>query len=522
MAEPGNQGDRFNGFIKTDQIVTEENSNPYQQFNRTSFERDRDRVLYDRYFRRLNDVTQVARAGESYLYHDRQTHSLKVAQVGRRLAELLIRRREQNSNQHSLPRIVLDPDVVEAACLAHDMGHPPFGHLAEQELDDLLIEKTHPDGEKSEFDPDEDDATAVQKGDTPGGIRYEGNAQTFRIITRLAAHNDPETGLGLTKATLNAVLKYPYGRGEWIREETRSEGKFGYYKTEQEAFDFATEGLSNEHAPVLAAEIMDYADDVTYAIHDMTDFYITGQIPLDRLLREARQKSDAEDDKNRNSDDIETTELDSFQEYLDNSKRVELSQTSAQKLFARLAESALGYPTLFETFSGSQRERNLLDGFRSYLIGFYLDADNEKISEDNKIRLAESKNKGGSETHYHVKIDREIEEEISILRELTHYYVIQDSSLMAQQRGQRKIIRTLFETLYEEAQGDEMSLSAIPKPYSEWVAGDLCRGSFGPPSNGRARAVADFISSMTEQQAIEMYERLTGHSPGSLENRIIR
>jgi dGTPase len=402
------------------------------------------------------------------------------------------------------------------------MGHPPFGHLAEKELDRLLIEYTHPEGGKTDFDIDDDDEEAILKGDTPGGIRYEGNAQTFRIITRLAAHNSAITGLGLTRATLNAVLKYPYGRGEWTHNETWSKGKFGYYKTEKRAFDFAREGLPEESERSLSAEVMDYADDVTYAIHDMTDFYMTGQIPLNRLLREARQESDAKKDAERDSAEVETRELDSFDEYLEDNERVELSHTSASELFARLSESALGYPTLFEPFSGSQRERNLLDGFRSYLIGFYLDAENETPSENNKIRLVEIDAKSESDPQYQLKIDDEVKEEIEILRELTHYYVIRDSSLMAQQRGQRKIIRTLFKTLYEEAKGDDMSLSAIPKPYSEWIEGDLYRGSFGPPSNGRARAVADFIASMTEQQAIEMYERLTGDSPGSLENRIVR
>lgn len=521
MSGSTNPGDRFLGYGEND-IKTEKNESPYDRFNRTSFERDQDRVLYDRYFRRLNDVTQVARAGESYLYHDRLTHSLKVGQVGRRLAELLRRRRDRSNNHKSLPKSILDPDVVETACLAHDMGHPPFGHLAEQELDDLLIEYTHPEGEKKNFDADSNDAEAVRKGDTPGGIRYEGNAQTFRIITRLAVHNSSEMGLGLTRATLNAVLKYPYGRGGWIHNEDRSEGKFGYYKTEKQGFEFAREGASDEDKPALSAEVMDYADDVTYAIHDMIDFYMTGQIPLDRLLREAQQKADAEEDDTRNPENVDTDELDSFEEYIGNSKRVEVCEASVSALFEWLAESALAYPTLFESFSGSQRERKLLDGFKSYLIGFYLDVENETPSEDNTIRLIESESETQSGSNYILKIDSELEDEIAILRELTHYYVIRDSSLMAQQRGEREIIRKLFRTLYEEAQNDELSLTAIPKPFSEWVAGDLYRGSFGPPSNGRARAVADFIASMTEKQAIEMYQRLTGHSPGSLENRIVR
>ncbi|MFB6151261.1 MAG: HD domain-containing protein, partial [Haloarculaceae archaeon] len=145
---------------------------------RGPFERDVDRIKYTQFFRRLKNVTQVARAGEAYLYHDRLTHTLKVAQVGERLAQLLLRREAekvvdatQNATtelgdfslpdenpersfylaQDTVSRIVdddiareLNPAIVEAACLAHDLGHPPFGHIAEKELDALLVRYTHP------------------------------------------------------------------------------------------------------------------------------------------------------------------------------------------------------------------------------------------------------------------------------------------------------------------------------------------------------------------------------------------
>ena len=518
MSDPPNPADRFMGFLEENDIETKTIDDPYDNFNRTHFERDRDRVLYDRYFRRLKDVTQVARAGESYEYHDRLTHSLKVAQVGRRISELLRRRRKRSQDHEPIPKPRLDPDVVETACLAHDMGHPPFGHLAEDELDKLLVEITHPEGDQNGFDPDADDEVAYRDGDTPGGLRYEGNAQTFRIITRLAAHNDPvESGLGLTRASLKAVLKYPYGRGEWIESEERSRGKFGYYKTEKDAFDFAWEGCEDELEPDLAAQIMDYADDVTYAIHDVTDFYQTGQIPLDRLLREGRDRYEAREEPEADVEEIDTDEIDSFSEYLEGTNRVELEVTSPYQLFTRLAESAMGYPTLFNRFSGSQRERNLLDGFKSYLIGFYLNTESEVPGQDNNIRLV--KNESDS---YSFSVDDELEEEISILRELTHYYVIRDSSLMAQQSGEREVIRKLFRTLYEEAKSEDMSLTAIPRPYSEWVSADRYRGSSGPSAYRQARAVADFIASMTEKQAFQMYKRLTGHGPGSLENQIVK
>jgi dGTPase len=175
---------------------------PFSEWSRTPFERDLDRIKYTRAFRRLKDVTQVARAGESYLYHDRLSHSVKVGQVGRRLAELALRRRREgyiNDNEittHGTPDAELKkqlfPAAVEAACLAHDIGHPPFGHISEDLLNNLVSDETG------------------------GCLGYEGNAQSFRIVTRLSDGNhspsDPAIdgiGLGLTRATLNGMLKYP-------------------------------------------------------------------------------------------------------------------------------------------------------------------------------------------------------------------------------------------------------------------------------------------------------------------------
>jgi dGTPase len=142
--------------------------------NRLAFQRDRDRILYTTSFRRLARVTQVVSADEGHVFHNRLTHSLQVAQVGRRIAEKLL---EDNKKLGLASDAVLpDPDVVEAACLAHDIGHPPFGHVAERELD----------------------AIARKHGLTDG---FEGNAQSFRIVTRLAMGSTPN-GLNLTRATL--------------------------------------------------------------------------------------------------------------------------------------------------------------------------------------------------------------------------------------------------------------------------------------------------------------------------------
>jgi dGTPase len=161
---------------------------------RTHGQKDRDRVLYTSALRRLATVTQVVSPSGSGSTHNRLTHALKVAQVGRRIAENLIRKNPELLPENADdPTLALDPDVVETAGLAHDLGHPPFGHAAEKKLDELA--KTH----------------LCEEG-------FEGNAQSFRIVACLEVRgNSPSPGLGLTRATLNALLKYPWGWSELLR-----------------------------------------------------------------------------------------------------------------------------------------------------------------------------------------------------------------------------------------------------------------------------------------------------------------
>ena len=173
---------------------------------RTPAQRDRDRILYSTAFRRLAEVTQVVRASEGHLVHNRLTHVLKVAQIGRRIAERLIK-----LNDPDQIRLLggLDPDVVEAAGLAHDLGHPPFGHVAEKELQKVCKELS--------------------------SEAFEGNAQSFRIVTKYSVRNDQRgevLSLDLTRATLNAILKYP-----WL--ESAGKRKWGVYVAEKTEYENA-------------------------------------------------------------------------------------------------------------------------------------------------------------------------------------------------------------------------------------------------------------------------------------------
>ena len=198
-------------------IFTEQPKKPRDW--REQAERDCDRILYSSAFRRLEGVTQVVGAHEGSIFHNRLTHSHRVSQVARRLAQKIVR-------QYSADVLTavggVDPDVAEAAGLAHDLGHPPFGHIAEQVLNKLLSDT---------YDDEEG---------------FEGNAQSFRIVTKLARRAPPPNGpgLNLTPATLNAILKYPWPRerrdpGTRKFPDTKKARKWGFYRSEQNEFDEA-------------------------------------------------------------------------------------------------------------------------------------------------------------------------------------------------------------------------------------------------------------------------------------------
>lgn len=534
---------------------------------RSPFQRDLDRIKYTREFRRLKDVTQVARAGESYLYHDRLSHSLKVGQVGRRFAEYIL---ERESNSRTLDQEV-DPDLIEAACLAHDLGHPPFGHLAESTLDEILQEKTNPYYNENDVDdngielPEEINVDDTNKADaylkalndTLPGIRFEGNAQSFRILTRLASHRDANTGLALTLGVLMGVGKYPYGRGEWFDSDShpidgpddwpdepetingRSNKKFGFYKEDQSLYDelrdAAKPGTVSEVGRTAAADIMDYADDLTYAIHDLTDFYKDGRLPLDRLLREALGELDEEELKGieqiKGFENIENKiapirELDKLHDELDYDDCITTPTNVIGSLVTTVVLTGKS-KSILKPFEGTEKQREEIEGFTSFLIEEYLnriyehEIDPSKLEGEhtNKRHLGLYQSSEGCELY----MSPRLKEQLSILQQITKYYVIRQPSLMAQQRGQRQIIRELFDALYQEASKDDLTWSAIPEPYRSWLQEEsVYLQGLDTPQEKKARAVADFITSMTEPQVVALHKRITGDNPGSLQDDIIR
>ena len=410
--------------------------------DRRPAQRDRDRILYSSSFRRLAEVTQVVAADSGYVFHNRLTHSLQVAQVGRRLAEKL-------AIKYPRSRIGIDPDVVEAACLAHDLGHPPFGHIAEHQLNKLATNY--------------------------GG--FEGNAQSFRIVTKLASRSRNYSGLDLTRATLAAVLKYP-----WLREGNPSKpNKWGAYSSERKDFEFGTRLLPAVNKRTPEADLMDWADDVTYAVHDLEDFYRAGRLPLHLLSQR------------------DEPEREFFFENVFDRRKGDSEFGPRQDLKEAFTDVLIATFSISRAYDGSAAHRAALRNFTGTLIGRYINA----VSLDEK------------DSQVVLKIDPDLRSEVSMLKELTWTYVIEASSLAAQQRGQIQLIDDLFRT-YNDAASTNSSWKIFPTYYRERLE------VAGGDESERIRTCIDLIASMTESQVIAMHRRVTGQSHSSGLDEILR
>lgn len=412
---------------------------------RSEFARDRDRILYSSAFHRLAGVTQIVKAGEEDVFHTRQQHTYKVSQIGRRLAEYLL------ASQGPLAqRVGLHPEVVEGACLAHDLGHPPFGHAAEKELDKAVI------------------AAGFDEG-------FEGNAQSFRIITKLAVRYGPWSGLDLTRATLAATLKYPWHRDK--TKENRSK-KWSAYLTESEDYKFATHYLP-EDTRSLEAALMDWADDIAYSVHDLEDFHRAGIIPWQEIL------------SLENEDALIKRVVDAW--FNAPTDAVGLVRGSIRNL----RETLKPFPAVTnQLYDGSRDQRRQIRNLTSILIGKYV----------RSVSLTDNEGEGA------LQINAESATDVRLLKELARQYVIGLPALHAQQLGQRKIIRELFEIFRSE--GSEGRFSAFPKRlHSIWTE---------HTADDPARLASDSIVALTENEATRLYSRFTGVESGTILDPIVR
>ncbi|MVO84304.1 deoxyguanosinetriphosphate triphosphohydrolase [Streptomyces sp. p1417] len=237
---------------------------PDKRPGRTAFQRDRARVLHSAALRRLAGKTQVVTPGTKSMAWDasartRLTHSLECAQVGRELGAAL----------------GCDPDLVETACLSHDLGHPPFGHNGEQALNEVA--------------------------EGCGG--FEGNAQSLRLLTRIepkrfvsggeGGGDFVSVGLNLTRAALDAATKYPWPRGDHPTDPASV--KFGVYEDDRPVFDWIRKeapGHPEGRGPRVCfeAQVMDWSDDVAYSVHDIEDGLHAGHVDPNLLHAEPERQ----------------------------------------------------------------------------------------------------------------------------------------------------------------------------------------------------------------------------------------
>jgi len=380
---------------------------------RGPFERDRARVLHSAALRRLAAKTQVVEVGSGDFPRTRLTHSLECAQIGRELGAAL----------------GCDPDLVDAACLAHDLGHPPFGHNGESALADY--------------------AAAC------GG--FEGNAQSLRLLTRLEA-KVPGAGLNLTRATLDATLKYPW-------PARPGEVKFGVYSGDAEAFGWIRDGAPAETL-CLEAQVMDWSDDVAYSVHDLEDGLQAGLITLKALRDPAEQRAVAG--------------LTAAEYCAPGSVTVdELSE-----VFAGL----LTLPCWPAGFDGGLASLAALKNLTSELIGrFCRSAQDATLAAAGRGRL----------TRYaaDLVVPRQQRLECALLKGVTARYVMARAGAAASQARERELIAELAAAV--EA-GAPATLDPVFRPGWEAAGTDAAR----------RRVVVDQIASLTDTSANAWHRRL--------------
>jgi dGTPase len=385
---------------------------------RSPFERDRARVLHSAALRRLAGKTQVVGAGIEDFPRTRLTHSLECAQIGREIAASL----------------GADPDLVDAACLAHDLGHPPFGHNGEQALDEAAR----------------------------GCGGFEGNAQSLRVLTRLEAKVVDAQGrsaaLNLTRATLDAATKYPWGRAQ-----APASGKYGVYDDDLSVFGWLREGAPGRDR-CLEAQIMDWSDDVAYSVHDFEDGVQAGLIRVERLA--------------------------------DPDVRAELAEVAA------LHYSPEPVPALAEVFEVLLREPWWIRSFDHDLADHVaLKRTTSELTARFSARAVDAtRSSFGSEalTRYRARlvVPDVTRAECALLKATTHRFVMQRTGAQELQEAERWLVAQLVEAVAAGAPG-----TLVPELRPAYAdAAD---------SRGKLRVVIDQVASLTDTSATTWHARLT-------------
>ena len=387
---------------------------------RSEFARDRARVLHSSALRRLSAKTQVLSPESGDFARTRLTHSLEVAQVGRELAIMLD----------------LDADLVDMACLSHDLGHPPFGHNGESALNLWAAEI--------------------------GG--FEGNAQTFRLVTRLeqkVISDGISRGLNLTRASLDAISKYPWRLSE--ASKFISGGvKFGVYEDDLEIFNWAREAAPDGEK-VIEAEVMDFSDDVAYSVHDFEDAIVEGFIDVREI---------------NGSEIIEQV----ITGVLDWSE-TKLERARVYAAFERIRANEFW----INSFDGTRENLAQLKNLTSDLIGSFVtrvfDA-NQKIAEE------------ADRYKKNLIIPEHVKEEIAVLKGLVATFLMTSDARQGYYQTQRELLVELADAIYKTGVG----FDHVTQYYFDNAEN----------ADEKKRAIVDALANMTDAHAHALHKELVG------------
>lgn len=402
-----------NGYTDSDQerFLDE----PAKRPGRTEFMRDRARVIHSAALRRLAAKTQVAVPWENDFQRTRLSHSLECAQIGRELGESL----------------GADPDLLETACLSHDMGHPPFGHNGEEALAEVAA--------------------------PCGG--FEGNAQSFRLLTRIEAKtvdgNGKSLGLNLTRASLDAATKYPWPSSENPR-------KFGVYDDDVEIFTWMRQGAPAGRK-CIEAQIMDWSDDCAYSVHDLEDAIFAGQVTV----------------KNFDND------FDILYKEMVEGYKSEATKGEAAAALGRLQKLSC-WPINFDR---SHRSLARLKDTTSQLIGRFV------LAAELETRTVHG---DGPLTRYsaNLEIPREQKIEVDFLKAVAGHYLINAAASQERYAKQQVVIHELVEMLFE----------AAPKELDPIFEDDW---KVAATDAQRLRVVVDQIASLSDPGAYALHAHLS-------------
>ncbi|PKQ26469.1 MAG: deoxyguanosinetriphosphate triphosphohydrolase [Actinobacteria bacterium HGW-Actinobacteria-4] len=396
---------------------------PPKNKHRTPFERDRARIVHSSALRRLGAKTQVLGLGSGDFVRTRLTHTLEVAQIGRELGKSL----------------GCDPDLVDSACLAHDLGHPPFGHNGERALDEVARDI--------------------------GG--FEGNAQTLRLITRLEPKSvHPVTGasvgLNLTRASLDAAVKYPWRESQ---TPTRPDGsptrKFGVYEDDMPIFEWLREGAP-ERGQSFEAQVMDLADDISYSVHDVEDSVVHQTVSL-KVLRDPGQ--------------------------------AQAIAAHARQWYGRGEEDALlaalerlqRQDTWMDEYNGTHRALAALKDMTSQIIGRLC----QSVTAATRERYGD-----GPFTRHHAQlvVPQDTRDEILILKGIAVHFLMAPREKKPEYRRQREKLAALVPALAER--GAEALEPHFAASYNE-AADDAAR----------LRVAVDQVASLTDKTAYDWHHK---------------